>query len=624
FDDSAKSDKGWTQDYTLADLPNHGWVFNNTSVTAGGDVSLKGAGFTNSVVTITNGNLSIDNGGPAPLTGTTLTVDGGVNVHAGAGSIDLKNGNISAKGNITLKADAGSIAISGTNASVKANITSTEGGVNLVSMQAINITNANFLADKDISLNVASEVMGTLGIGNASFTSQSGDVDLFLDTKKITPIIITTDSQYGGLIFSGENSFEAKNINISALSSKDARGFSLLFESGAILNLKGETHINASNESDGTGRNDAALGSRYRRTQINVSDGDLYITASALSGTGIFGLVTAGQWADAGFEFVLNNSDLYIDANSKFGNGITLGCYGGSTYINGLTFKGNGNVSVHAQGGGYGITLSRLYTGELDGNVQLTGIGGNGAGIDASINTVFQGGVSLSGSSADDVGVSLSFGPGIQEHNMNLNGSNVTGSSENGSAGILIEGKNISFTNGTLTGTATSGNGSGVVLTGGSNYTLDGASVTGTAADGSGIAVNGTLTVNNGTVVKGLATGGGNGVTVSGDLVTDSGDGISITGTAFSGDGVKVDGDTTLTNAMLNGRADSGNGVNIAGNLTTDSSTQVSGHAASGTGVNLGAALTGASVKGSSDTGTGVQLADNAVVTEAVLNGSST
>ncbi|EEH1032399.1 filamentous hemagglutinin N-terminal domain-containing protein, partial [Salmonella enterica] len=488
FDDSAKSDKGWTQDYTLADLPNHGWVFNNTSVTAGGDVSLKGAGFTNSVVTITNGNLSIDNGGPAPLTGTTLTVDGGVNVHAGAGSIDLKNGNISAKGNITLKADAGSIAISGTNASVKANITSTEGGVNLVSMQAINITNANFLADKDISLNVASEVMGTLGIGNASFTSQSGDVDLFLDTKKITPIIITTDSQYGGLIFSGENSFEAKNINISALSSKDARGFSLLFESGAILNLKGETHINASNESDGTGRNDAALGSRYRRTQINVSDGDLYITASALSGTGIFGLVTAGQWADAGFEFVLNNSDLYIDANSKFGNGITLGCYGGSTYINGLTFKGNGNVSVHAQGGGYGITLSRLYTGELDGNVQLTGIGGNGAGIDASINTVFQGGVSLSGSSADDVGVSLSFGPGIQEHNMNLNGSNVTGSSENGSAGILIEGKNISFTNGTLTGTATSGNGSGVVLTGGSNYTLDGASVTGTAADGSGIA----------------------------------------------------------------------------------------------------------------------------------------
>lgn len=625
FDDSAKADKGWTHDYSSVDTPNGGWIFNNTSVTAGGDVNLKGVAFTNATVTVSNGSLTLDNGGAVPLTGTTVTVnDGAVSVHSGGGNIDLTKGNISAKGNITLKADAGSIAISGTNASVKANITSTEGGVNLVSMQAINITNANFLADKDISLNVASEVMGTLGIGNASFTSQSGDVDLFLDTKKITSIKTTGDSQSGGLIFSGENSFEAKNINISALSSKDAYGYSLLFESGAVLNLKGETHINASNEGDGTRRPDAALGIRYRRAQINVSDGDLYITASALSGSAIFSFLTAGQWADGGFEFVLNNSNLYIDANSKFGSGITLGGYGGSTYANGLTFKGNGNVSVHAQGAVGGIALSRLYTGELDGNVQLTGVGGSAAGIDASLNTVFQGGVSLSGSSADDVGILLSFGPGIQEHNMNLNGSNVAGSSENGSAGILIEGKNISFTNGTLTGTATSGNGSGVVLTGGGNYTLDGASITGTAADGSGIAVNGMLTVNNGTTVEGHATGSGNGVTVSGDLATDSGDGISISGTASSGDGIKVDGDTTLTNAMLNGRADSGNGVNIAGNLTTDSSTQVSGHAASGTGVNLGAALTGASVKGSSDTGTGVQLADNAVVTEAVLNGSST
>ncbi|EFS2793347.1 filamentous hemagglutinin N-terminal domain-containing protein [Salmonella enterica] len=625
FDDSAKADKGWTHDYSSVDTPNGGWIFNNTSVTAGGDVNLKGVAFTNATVTVSNGSLTLDNGGAVPLTGTTVTVnDGAVSVHSGGGNIYLTKGNISAKGNITLKADAGSIAISGTNASVKANITSTEGGVNLVSMQAINITNANFLADKDISLNVASEVMGTLGIGNASFTSQSGDVDLFLDTKKINRIYTTADSQYGGLIFSGENSFEAKNINISALSSKDAHGFSLLFESGAILNLKGETHINASNESDGTGRMDAALGIRYRRAQINVSDGDLYITANALSGSAILSFLTTGQWADGGFEFVLNNSNLYIDANSKFWYGITLGGYGGSTYANGLTFKGKGNVSVHGQGALGGIIFSRLYTGELDGNVQLTGVGGRAAGIDASLNTVFQGGVSLSGSSADDVGVLLSFGPGIQEHNMNLNGSNVAGSSENGSAGILIEGKNISFTNGTLTGTATSGNGSGVVLTGGGNYTLDGASITGTAADGSGIAVNGMLTVNNGTTVEGHATGSGNGVTVSGDLATDSGDGISISGTASSGDGIKVDGDTTLTNAMLNGRADSGNGVNIAGNLTTDSSTQVSGHAASGTGVNLGAALTGASVKGSSDTGTGVQLADNAVVTEAVLNGSST
>ncbi|EKS0707903.1 filamentous hemagglutinin N-terminal domain-containing protein, partial [Salmonella enterica] len=36
FDDSDKDDKGWSHDYTLEDLPNHGWIFNNTSVNAGG------------------------------------------------------------------------------------------------------------------------------------------------------------------------------------------------------------------------------------------------------------------------------------------------------------------------------------------------------------------------------------------------------------------------------------------------------------------------------------------------------------------------------------------------------------------------------------------------------------
>ncbi|WP_212612010.1 hypothetical protein, partial [Salmonella enterica] len=78
------------------------------------------------------------------------------------------------------------------------------------------------------------------------------------------------------------------------------------------------------------------------------------------SGSAILSLAATGQWADAGFEFVLNNSNLYIDANSKFRNGITLGGYGGSTYANGLTFKGNGNVSVHGQGALGGIILSRL------------------------------------------------------------------------------------------------------------------------------------------------------------------------------------------------------------------------------------------------------------------------
>ncbi|HBZ9867803.1 TPA: hypothetical protein MND73_004813, partial [Salmonella enterica subsp. houtenae] len=50
FDDTSKTDKGWVKDYTSTDVPNGGWIFNNTSVTAGGDVQLKGVGFTNSAL----------------------------------------------------------------------------------------------------------------------------------------------------------------------------------------------------------------------------------------------------------------------------------------------------------------------------------------------------------------------------------------------------------------------------------------------------------------------------------------------------------------------------------------------------------------------------------------------
>ncbi|EHM1734440.1 hypothetical protein KFT39_004800, partial [Salmonella enterica] len=73
FDDTEKSDKGWNKDYTH-DGKTPGWIFNNTTVNAGGDVTLKGVGFTNSTVSVTSGNLSITNTGPAPLTGTNVTV----------------------------------------------------------------------------------------------------------------------------------------------------------------------------------------------------------------------------------------------------------------------------------------------------------------------------------------------------------------------------------------------------------------------------------------------------------------------------------------------------------------------------------------------------------------------
>ncbi|EDZ3349349.1 filamentous hemagglutinin N-terminal domain-containing protein [Salmonella enterica] len=606
FDDSAKSDKGWTHDYSSVDTPNGGWIFNNTSVTAGGDVNLKGVAFTNATVTVSNGSLTLDNGGAVPLTGTTVTVnDGAVSVHSGGGNIDLTKGNISAKRDITLKTDNGTVLISGANATVKANITSSDGDImitgNSGTSMGVRLVNAN-LTSINMSINGSAiggsnDDMASFGavslfgadefhVANTGHGEMNGYVNNYLDLTRNGAIVI-------GQIFAGgdtnvvfDGSFDIKGDAFTT-GAKPSSTYDIFFNNGSSsITFKGG------------------------KSSLTSCSHGVYTRFSAYSATHTTNFILDGA------DFVFN-----VTAGTAPHQGLSmLGTIEFNKYTSGFAFSGNGNaqLNIHTSSQEEGIYLNRLTNKDLLGNFSLNVTNDIGDAIvmlgHTAVNLV---NATITGTSGTGAGFRLES---TDKSNVSLGNNTITGISKTGS-GIKLIGNNITLSNGTLNGT--SGNGSGVVLTGGSNYTLDGASVTGTAAAGSGIAVNGTLTVNNGTVVKGLATGGGNGVTVSGDLVTDSGDGISISGTASSGDGIKVDGDTTLTNATLNGGADSGVGVNIAGNLTTDSATQVSGHAASGTGVNLGAALTGASVKGSSDTGTGVQLADNAVVTEAVLNGTS-
>ncbi|EBR4099209.1 filamentous hemagglutinin N-terminal domain-containing protein [Salmonella enterica] len=606
FDDSAKSDKGWTHDYSSVDTPNGGWIFNNTSVTAGGDVNLKGVAFTNATVTVSNGSLTLDNGGAVPLTGTTVTVnDGAVSVHSGGGNIDLTKGNISAKRDITLKTDNGTVLISGANATVKANITSSDGDImitgNSGTSMGVRLVNAN-LTSINMSINGSAiggsnDDMASFGavslfgadefhVANTGHGEMNGYVNNYLDLTRNGAIVI-------GQIFAGgdtnvvfDGSFDIKGDAFTT-GAKPSSTYDIFFNNGSSsITFKGG------------------------KSSLTSCSHGVYTRFSAYSATHTTNFILDGA------DFVFN-----VTAGTAPHQGLSmLGTIEFNKYTSGFAFSGNGNaqLNIHTSSQEEGIYLNRLTNKDLLGHFSLNVTNDIGDAIvmlgHTAVNLV---NATITGTSGTGAGFRLES---TDKSNVSLGNNTITGISKTGS-GIKLIGNNITLSNGTLNGT--SGNGSGVVLTGGSNYTLDGASVTGTAAAGSGIAVNGTLTVNNGTVVKGLATGGGNGVTVSGDLVTDSGDGISISGTASSGDGIKVDGDTTLTNATLNGGADSGVGVNIAGNLTTDSSTQVSGHAASGTGVNLGAALTGASVKGSSDTGTGVQLADNAVVTEAVLNGTS-
>ncbi|EDQ5496526.1 filamentous hemagglutinin N-terminal domain-containing protein, partial [Salmonella enterica] len=612
FDDSAKTDKGWVQDYTVADLPNHGWIFNNTTVNAGGDVSLKGAGFKNSAVTVTNGSLSIDNSGLVPLSGTTLTVnDGAVNLHAGKGDIDLTNSNISSTGDITLKADNGSVLISGTNSTAKANITSSDG---------------------DIMITGNGDVLGVM-FNNSNITavnmSISGNTTIGYNSAGLK-------GSFGGVLIAGDNDefhvAETGNGVITGIFQNTEKSF---YVAGGIVvgrPWESPTNIVFDGHFGILGIGYAIWGSNTMPTAVKFSNYDSSITFTQNStfsaqghgyATGIDGL-SPSRITTSEVKFILNSANLVMNVSAEDAAPIMSPTDSINNLSKGFVFSGTGDVEINAHN--KSSYYPTFYLNHLN-NADLIGTFSLNATNDAGDAIVFPGynriglvNSTITGTSASGAGFRINAN---DKANVSLGNNSIIGISEVGS-GIQITGKNITLSNGTLTGTVMSGNGSGVVLAGGSNYTLDGANVTGSAANGAGVAVSGSLAVNNGTHVTGQATGSGSGVSVSGNVATDSGDGISITGVASSGDGIKVGGDTTLTNAVLNGSADSGAGVNIAGNLTTDSTTQVSGNAASGTGVILGAALTGARIQGHSDVGTGVQLADNAVVTEAVLNGSST
>ncbi|TQS47398.1 hypothetical protein DP152_25925, partial [Salmonella enterica subsp. enterica serovar Typhimurium] len=557
----------------------------------------------------------------------------------------LSKGNISAKGNITLKADNGSITILGTNATATANITSKAGNISIntenPSDLGLVVNNVSFSAYNDISIDAVASLAGAR-ITDANLTSTKGHITLNGSASRGG--FDSINAEYAGVLLHGALLFKSgAGTIINAKHTSHTKLYSppvALVLEGVNLTFDGGAEINACGSYSAISFSPANI-LTPSVSQVFVKNGDLNIKAM-LDGKAMTGPTGGGGASPSGainftngYNFVSlaldvdKGSNVTINADSSANKSGPFAAFAAATpeatqangKYNGFVFSGEGNVSISGISDSTDAVNLRLFNNEnLTGNLSITGISNSGVGVnfDKYLSTKVSN-ATITGSSVSGVGIQMTANHGSAD----LNGNNVSGSTMTGKGGVILSGSNVTITNGTMMGNATAGSGSGISMVGGDNYTLNGASVTGTAADGSGIAVNGTLTVNNGTAVAGHATGSGNGVTVSGDLATDSGDGVSITGTALSGDGIKVDGDTTLTNAVLNGTADSGTGVNIAGNLTTDSATQVSGHASSGTGVNLGAALSGATVEGDSDTGTGVQLADNAVVTEAVLNGTS-
>ncbi|EIX8228828.1 hypothetical protein MLB10_004740, partial [Salmonella enterica] len=394
FDDSVKADKGWKQDYTPADTPNAGWIFNNTTVHAGGDVDLKGAAFTNATVTVSNGSLTLDNNGPTPLTGTMITVsDGAVNVHSGAGNIDLSNSNVSAKGDITLKADNGSISISGTNATVKANITSAQGNISAEAwnpstgkVTGFSLNNARLNAEQG-SININGSTPGTwsgVRFNNADLKANgvTGSIKVYGESKGGQD----TGDERGSVYFGGTDTFTAKNINITGRNLKDGyNGAGMVFDGGTSL-FNGNTSIDAYGYGLGIAFwNQVHLGFTHGNASLNAKTtgpggSDNYFRTGAIAGSGVY--------QSSKVYVNLTHSNLNIDADSsssKYGTVPAFGIVnpGSEGYkVNGFIFQGDGDLNISGVSTDGNAVDARLFDNTaLVGNVALTGTSQSGTGV---------------------------------------------------------------------------------------------------------------------------------------------------------------------------------------------------------------------------------------------------
>lgn len=635
FNDSGQ---GWIADYSSESTPAGGYIFNNTKVLAGASVDLKGVGFTDSEVTVHNGDLNIRNAGSAMLRGTTINADNGsVNINSSAGGINLRAGKISAKNDIILNADNGTVTVSGSNSS-QANIHTISGNVNISGKNQHG--NGVILDSVNVMAEGGKSIININGAGKVDSDPYNGG---------------------GAVQFLGKIDFSGNKICVKGNNSHpDGPGvsFGQIIDRAVNLTLNGNASIIGEGMSAGL--------SFMHDSSISIGGGDLVLEGIVHGENkrgdehGSGGITFANAYAPNIVTFIQADANVTMKSDVSAAKKINAYDSVGSTdqgkWKNGFKFKGTGNVYVSGESnGGVGADLRYFDNTGLDGLMSVAGKSNSSAGVyfDKVLNVNLVNS-SITGTSVSGSGLILQANTGSAD----LNNNKIVGTSVSGN-GIQIDGNNVAIINGSLTGNTTSGTGAGISLNGGTNYTLDGVRVEGTSVDGAGVSAGGSLVVNNGAVLSGTATGSGSGVVIRGDLKNTDGNNVKISGKAESGTGIQIAGNSSLVNASLTGISAAGTGVNVARDLTvsgastikgisdkkaginiaqnltvtpvTDSGGEITSQAsitgeskADGAGVILGAALNGGIVTGISKSGTGVLLADNAKVTRAEVSGQST
>ncbi|EEB5699472.1 hypothetical protein GN496_25875, partial [Salmonella enterica] len=415
FDDSGKTGKGWIRDFTSDDMPYGGWIFNNTTVTAGGTVDLKGVGFTNSVLNVTQGDLDINNVGGVNLSGSSVTLgngavsltagqgevslnntnlsvpQGGVTVHAVTGGVDLTRGNISAKQDISLISDNGTITLKG----VKQGLTSIgENGVLDTGNLAVIVS-----SEGNITLNGTAGNSQAISLSNAGLTANNGSITItgkssvvFGAYNQVGAVTLMDTVEFHSLhnVISGVNTIV--NGNFSIQNEKYAGLMLGSFANQLTLNVSGNTSLYGESPQRGVYFGSPAPNTGMSANSILVHGGNFSLTGKTNNlgkpsepskGTEGIGISFA-EWDNTGLSPM--NFYLYDGANvSLTGDGATHGAPGFSPAFvqdiniapkkrEGFIFHGTGNVSVT----GKSVDQEGVYSGlfdntDLTGNMNITG-----------------------------------------------------------------------------------------------------------------------------------------------------------------------------------------------------------------------------------------------------------
>ncbi|EHK0248381.1 filamentous hemagglutinin N-terminal domain-containing protein [Salmonella enterica] len=263
---------------------------------------------------------------------------------------------------------------------------------------------------------------------------------------------------------------------------------------------------------------------------------------------------------DKGVSLITTDGDILLNAASAATNSVNVS-------------SGNGTVSMSA-GGNITLVCATVTSGAAQ-DIRLDAAGKNSARVNITGSTINSNGGNISIDHAAE-GQAMT----ILISGSTLNTSATNDASHKGNITLSAYNPNVDLTVSSLNGTVTGGKVDGTATSGNAVQITDGGALTNAVA----------------------------------------------TGNASTGTGLNVSGNATLTNATVSGETQTGTGAVVSGKLTADDTTQLTGKATqdSGTGVTLNGTVTGGKVDGVSGQGTGLQLADNAVVTDATLKGTST